>query len=109
MFTDMALMESMTPEQRLLFQSQYNATRKSAATGVVLALLLGGVGAHHFYLGRIGLGALYLLFCWTLIPALVALVEALLMKERVDTYNRTMAFDIAAQVKLFGSGPAVVK
>lgn len=51
---------------------------KSRVTAVVLAFLLGGIGAHKFYCGKIGLGFLYLLFFWTWIPALIALVEGIL-------------------------------
>ena len=32
-------------------------------------------GIHKFYLGQIGWGIVYLLFCWTFIPALVAFIE----------------------------------
>ncbi|MCW3836491.1 TM2 domain-containing protein [Sphingomonas canadensis] len=44
---------------------------------IVLALLVGGLGIHKFYLGRIGWGIVYLLLCWTFIPAFVAFIEAL--------------------------------
>lgn len=50
---------------------------KSKTTAGLLALFLGGFGAHHFYLGRTGLGMLYLLFFWTLIPGFIAFFEAL--------------------------------
>ena len=50
---------------------------KSKGVATVLALLLGGVGAHKFYLDRPGMGFLYLFFCWSLIPAIVALVEGI--------------------------------
>jgi len=46
-------------------------------TAALLALFLGGLGAHKFYLGRTGMGLIYLVFCWTLIPALISLVEAI--------------------------------
>lgn len=36
---------------------------------------LGGFGAHKFYLGKNWQGVFYLLFCWTWIPGLIALVE----------------------------------
>jgi hypothetical protein len=52
---------------------------KNRMVAVMLALFLGGLGAHHFYLGRPILGIVYLLSCWTLIPALVAFIEALVM------------------------------
>lgn len=48
---------------------------KNRTTAAILAFILGGFGAHKFYLGQSGKGILYLLFFWTLIPAIVALVE----------------------------------
>lgn len=56
----------------------YPRERKSRGVAIVLALLLGGIGAHKFYLGRAGWGLLYLLFFWTFIPAIVALVELII-------------------------------
>jgi TM2 domain-containing membrane protein YozV len=50
---------------------------KNRVAAAFLALMLGGVGAHKFYLGEVGLGILYLLFCWTFIPALIGLIEGL--------------------------------
>ncbi len=41
----------------------------------VLAFLLGGLGIHKFYAGKIGSGILYLIFCWTFIPGFIALIE----------------------------------
>lgn len=46
-------------------------------TAALLALFLGGLGLHKFYLGRTGMGLIYLVFCWTLIPALISLVEGI--------------------------------
>ncbi len=43
----------------------------------LFALLLGGLGAHKFYAGKIGLGFLYLFFCWTCIPGIIALIEGI--------------------------------
>ena len=45
---------------------------------ILLTFFLGGVGGHKFYLGKYWQGALYLLFFWTWIPALVALVELII-------------------------------
>jgi len=52
---------------------------KSRIVAALLAFFLGGFGFHKFYLGQIGWGILYLLFCWTFIPALVAFVEFILL------------------------------
>lgn len=43
----------------------------------VLAIFLGSFGAHRFYLRSYGLGTLYLLFFWTLIPGLLGLIEGI--------------------------------
>mgnify|MGYP002629516979 CR=1 FL=1 len=59
--------------------------RKSKFVAAILAFFVGGFGVHHFYLGNPGIGVLYLLFCWTLIPAVIAFVEFivfLVMPER---------------------------
>jgi TM2 domain-containing membrane protein YozV len=50
---------------------------KNKTTAGILALLLGGLGAHKFYLGRVFQGLLYLVFCWTFIPAIIALIEGI--------------------------------
>ncbi len=57
---------------------------KSRTTAGVLALFLGGLGVHKFYLGKAGLGLLYLIFCWTFIPAVVALIEAIVFFTMTD-------------------------
>lgn len=41
----------------------------------IICLLLGGIGIHSFYAGKIGQGVCMLLFCWTWIPAIIALVQ----------------------------------
>lgn len=50
---------------------------KDKVTAGVLALFLGGFGAHKFYLGSPILGLFYLFFCWTFIPAFIALIEGI--------------------------------
>ncbi len=51
--------------------------RSRLAAGL-FALLLGGLGIHKFYLGRVGWGIVYLLFCWTFIPMIVGFIEGIL-------------------------------
>ncbi|MCM3744035.1 NINE protein [Sporosarcina luteola] len=43
-----------------------------------MAIFLGGLGIHKFYLGKWGWGILYILFCWTYIPSLIGLIEGII-------------------------------
>lgn len=51
---------------------------KSKVAAGLLAIFLGGIGVHKFYMGKIGMGILYLLFCWTGIPACVGFIEGII-------------------------------
>jgi TM2 domain-containing membrane protein YozV len=57
---------------------------KSRLAAVLLAFFLGWVGAHKFYLGRIGFGFLYLVFFWTGIPAILGIIEAIIYLTMTD-------------------------
>lgn len=57
---------------------------KSRITAALLAFFLGGFGAHKFYLGNVGWGLIYLLFCWTFIPAIVAFIEFIIYLTMSD-------------------------
>ena len=57
---------------------------KSRVAAAILAFFLGGLGAHKFYLGRIAAGILYLIFCWTFIPSLIAFVEFIIYLTMSD-------------------------
>ncbi len=52
---------------------------KSKIVAGILAILLGGIGIHKFYLGRPGAGILHILFCWTYIPGILALIEGIMI------------------------------
>lgn len=51
---------------------------KSRFVAAILALFLGGFGIHKFYLGQPIQGLIYLVFCWTFIPAIIAFFEAII-------------------------------
>ncbi len=88
----------MNDNQRGWFYAEYEAARKDEVIGVLLAIVLGGLGIHQFYLRRDGLGVLYLLLSWTTIPMFVAWVEAFFMPGRVRRYNAMQAAHISAQI-----------
>lgn len=51
---------------------------KSKIAAGLLGIFLGGLGIHKFYMGKVGMGVLYLLFCWTCIPAFVGFIEGII-------------------------------
>ena len=62
---------------------------KDKNVAAILALLMGSIGVHKFYLGRIGAGVLYLVFWWTMIPALLGLVDFFVLALMdSDEFNR---------------------
>ncbi len=76
---------------------------RNKTTAFFLALFLGSVGAHKFYLGRPAAGFLYILLCWTLFPAVLSLVEAfvcLFMNE--GNFDRKYNFPVYAIMKSRG-------
>ena len=70
--------------------SGFPVNYKSKTTAGLLAIFLGGLGIHKFYLGKNGKGILYLVFCWTYIPALIAIVEGIIYLTSSDEnfYNK---------------------
>ena len=57
---------------------------KSKLAAGLLGIFLGGLGIHKFYLGQIGLGVVYLLFSWTLIPSTIGLIEGIIYLSSSD-------------------------
>lgn len=57
---------------------------KNKTTAGILALFLGSVGVHKFYMGNAGMGILYLLFSWTFIPAIIAIIEGIIYLTESD-------------------------
>jgi TM2 domain-containing membrane protein YozV len=74
------------PETALTVQSTRSLARTSRnkTSAGVFALVLGGLGIHKFYLGQTAAGILYLLFCWTFIPAFIAFVEGIILLTMSD-------------------------
>lgn len=66
---------------------------KSKTTAALFAILLGGIGIHHFYLGKIWLGILYIVFCFSWIPTIIGIIEGIIFlcmsdQEFDNKYNK---------------------
>lgn len=57
---------------------------KNKMTAGLLALFVGVFGVHKFYLKQTGIGVVYLLFCWTGIPGIIAFIEAIIILTMSD-------------------------
>jgi TM2 domain-containing membrane protein YozV len=71
-------------DHKIDYQEPARTPEHNKPTAVLLAIFLGGLGAHKFYLGHAAAGILYLIFCWTFIPALLGFIEGL----RYLSYSR---------------------
>ena len=58
--------------------SAHNIHMKDKNIAGLLALILGPLGIHRFYLGQPGLGIAYLIFCWMPVVWLIAFIDAIL-------------------------------
>lgn len=74
---------------------------------LAFAWTLGGAGAHKFYLGQAGVGFLYLLFCWTFIPAFIALLEGFSYLSMTDQqFAAHHRGDVAPTLKQINASPS---
>jgi TM2 domain-containing membrane protein YozV len=97
----------LTPQQKLYFQQEYDKQIRNPSTALILTLLLGGLGAHRFYLRQWGWGIAYILFAWTFIPLIVALVECFLIRGRTQKYNEQCAREILTKMDVIFSEPEI--
>lgn len=87
---------NQTPVQDAeIVQTQVPLPEKSKVAAGVLYLLLGGIGVGNFYMGKIGLGVVDILFCWTGIPGIVGFIRGLIIlcgsKESFERKYRVKA------------------
>ena len=104
---DVAGIEKWMPQQKLYFQQEYDKVVRNPNTALILCLLLGGLGAHRFYLRQWGWGIAYVLFCFTLIPPIVALCECFVIRKRTTAYNEHCVEEILSKMDVIFSTPEI--
>jgi TM2 domain-containing membrane protein YozV len=87
---EFSMLSRMSDAQR----TDYASRRKDSVIALLLCLFLGGFGAHRFYLKQSGLGILYVLSVWTLIPVIISLLELFVVGDRTRAYNLNIAREI---------------
>ena len=83
--TNEQLQNQILKEQLEQLKNMKEDSKKPSLTVyLLLALFLGGIGAHDFYVGKPVKGLIKLAFCWTGIPTIVSLfniIGALMNKD----------------------------
>lgn len=83
--TNEQLQNEILKEQLAQLKSMKEDSNKpSLMVYLLLALFLGGLGAHDFYVGKTATGLIKLAFCWTGIPVIISLfniIGALMNKQ----------------------------
>lgn len=51
---------------------------KNKFIAALLAILVGGIGTHRFYLGQWKLGLVYFLLSWTLVPLITGIIDGII-------------------------------
>ena len=91
--------EKWPSDKQMLFHMKFKEKKKDLTIARVLALVLGGLGGHRFYLGEYGTGIVYVLFVWTFIPVFVAFIEIFsVLTPRVARYNALVALALMRQL-----------
>ena len=99
--------KDLTTDEKLQFQSELTSRSRNVGLGVCLALLVGGLGAHKFYLKESGAGIVYAL-CGTVgwflvvppfIIAILCIVDACRMQGEVTKFNNALARELKAELE----------
>lgn len=77
----------LSPEQLVTYQELSAKNRKSKFVAILLAIFFGGLGFHKFYQGRTLAGIMYLLFSWTLVPSIFALIDVFFIPGQIKFDN----------------------
>ena len=100
------MFNDFSENERMMFMQEMRSVEKSATVAILLCLFLGGLGGHRFYMDRIGLGVLSVLFFWTFIPAIIAFIELFFLSGRVNKYNEAQVEKIILRIKAMRTVPS---
>ena len=93
------LAKKMSHGQLMVFENEFELRCKQPSLGIVYALLLGWFGYHRFWLNDRKSGLVFLVFSWTLLPALFSIFDALCMRELCTGFNNKLAKQLYDDIK----------
>ena len=71
-------------DAELTLKNHFSSNSSSKVNSALLTFFLGGLGVHKFYLGKNTARVLYLLFCWTCVPAVLTLIDGIVLVSMSD-------------------------
>ena len=93
--------KDLSPDQRLLFNSQLSSAVKDRNTVLILSVIFGAWGVDRFYIGDMGMGLLKL---FTLGGCgILWLIDLFIIRGRADDYNRGKAQEIITGIRLMAA------
>lgn len=94
------LLQGLTDQEIVLFQNEYNRSRRDPSLVFILTLFFGMFGVHQFYLGKIGVGIVFFLLFFVFgLSILIALINLFSIIDGVKMYNLERAQEIITQIR----------
>ncbi len=74
------IIQQGSPQPQPMYMTGINPAwpLKDKTVAALLAIFLGGIGVHKFYLGHTVAGIIYICFCWTGIPEVLGVIEGII-------------------------------
>ena len=92
------VLQQLEEDERVQFVFFYRQNCKNIGIAYLWLIFLGVFGMHKFYLNKRS-GWLYLLFSWSLIPAILTVIDVFLLPFQVRNYNRNLSINIFDLIK----------
>lgn len=98
------ILQRLNEVQRVQFNFFYRHNRKSLGVAYAWLIAFGIFGIHKFYLQKRN-AWLYLLFCWTMIPAVLAVIDLFLLPFQLRKHNMKLAASLAGFIHELEGNP----
>lgn len=98
------ILHQLDENQRGQFNFFFRKNRKNLAIAYLWLIFFGIFGIHKFYLQKRS-GWIYLALCWTLIPAILAVVDIFLLPFQIRKYNLNLANHLAEFINTLNNNP----
>jgi TM2 domain-containing membrane protein YozV len=93
--------KGLSPEQAMLFNSQFSSTKKDRDTVLILSVILGYWGIDRFYIGDMGMGLLKLFTFGGC--GILWLIDIFTIRGHADEYNRNKAREIVTGIRMMAA------